>query len=225
MSLVVVLLTRCAPLLDNRKLNVMGLDRDYQAMPDGCTLLERARHEPASGGYLESFYSWNYDSEPPPVRNDDDKAFVEFLAAAKEVVEHHPGIKSRYLYLGRRWDMLHYLLSENRRKGDNKEWSHWVDKAIFGGQILNEETITTIGSPIRYLPPSEVLYVAENLGEISSESLRHHWNPQAMCDAKVYKSRGADNESFGWVKEDFEKLKCFYALVAAHSEGVLSFMG
>lgn len=204
----------------------MGLDISYQAMPEGCTLLERARHEPKFGAYLEFFNSYAFNSQQALARSADDPVVVEFVAEAKQVAEHYKGIEDRRLYLGRRWDILYYVLSENRRRSKKKDCSDWVEQAIFGGEVLNQATQTTIGFPIRYLPPIEVWYIAEILKDTNLELFRCHWNPRAMAEASVYKIHAEDgDEEFEWVKQDFEKLKVFYAQVAQHHEGVLTFVG
>jgi hypothetical protein len=195
-------------------------------MPDACRLLARSRHEPDFGANLEFFKSYALTSQEELDHRANDQLFIEFVHEVRQAIDHYPGIEHRNLYLGRSWDMLYYLLSEGRRKGEPKDWTHWVEKAIFGGEILNEATQTTIGFPIRYLSPVEVCHVQDKLETVTLEMLRSHWNPQAMREAEIYKIHVEENEDCcKWVQEDFEKLRAFYALSAGHGEGVLAFVG
>lgn len=149
----------------------MGLDIEYQAMPENCRLLERSRHEPGFGVNLEFFRSYALKLPKELAYRTDDQ-FTEFVEEARKTVKQHPAIEHRNLNLGRRWDMLYYLLSERRRKGEEQDWSHWVEKAVLGGQVLNQATQTTIGFPIRYLHPIEVLEVQNELEAIRIEMRR-----------------------------------------------------
>ncbi len=205
----------------------MGLDIHYQAMPEVCNLLTRARHQPNFGSHLEFFKSYAVISQKElDQRAVDDYSFAEFIHEVRQSLKQHPGIEQRNLYLGRRWDMLYYLLSERRRNGEKADGSEWSEKVIFGGEVLNEKTQTTVGFPIRYLYPREVSDVRDYLGTVTIEMLHVHWNPCKMSEARVYKIRvDEDEDYFRWIQEDFEKLKTFYALIAEHNEGILTFIG
>lgn len=206
----------------------MGMDIHYQAMPENCELLVWARQEPNFGANLEFFESYatmSPEKLQQRLDNDQDPHFVKFVCQLRKLVEEHRGIGYRNLYFGRRWDSLYYLLSERRRKGEAQDWSHWVEKAIFGDQILNEATQTTIGFPIRYLYPKEVSDIQNKLETVTKEMLCFHWNPPAMSAVAVYKiTADADRDALNWICEDFEKLKAFYTLIAGHDEGVLTFV-
>lgn len=207
----------------------MGLDFHYQAMPENCELLIWARNEPDFGANLEFFNSYALMSlEELQKEIDDcseDQLFVEFIRQTRKTVQRNPAIAHRNLYFGRKWDCIYYLLSERRRQCEERDWSNWVEKAIFGGQVLNELTQTTIGFPIRYLCPAEVFDIQNKLETVTIEKLHCHWNPQAMSKAGVYKSHVDQNENdFHWIQESFEKLRAFYTLVAERNEGVLAFV-
>ena len=204
----------------------MGLDIHYQAMPESSNLLERARHEPQVGSNLEFFKSYALTTQEELDSPTYDQHLVDFIHQARQSLEQYPGIEYRNLYLGRTWDMLYYLLSERRRKGEERDWTQWVEATIFGGEVLNEETQTSIGFQIRYLNPAEVLNVRDNLKTVTTAMLHAHWNPRKMREAGVYKIRADEDEDyFTWIEEDFEKLKTFYASIAEHGEGVLTFVG
>jgi hypothetical protein len=118
------------------------------------------------------------------------------------------------------------LLSKKRRHGEPLDGTSWIERAIFGGDILHPTVTTTIGSPIRYLPPTEVYSVAKLLTRVTREALRKRYHPLAMQKAAVYKIyRDDDEEEFQYIVQDFEKLKAFYHQAATHQEGVLTCLG
>jgi hypothetical protein len=204
----------------------MGIDISYQAMPAGCALLERSKRDPEFGCYLEFFDSYAKMTQATIDHRKLDNISHEFAIEAKSLAAKHPGLEERYLYAGRTWDRLHYLMSEFRRHGETRHSSDWVAKVLFGGEVLNPETQTTIGIPIRYSTPVEVAELLEQLGQITHESLRAYWNAEVMVQDGVYKMHSSDDDkSFGWICESLEELKRFYAQVAAHAEGVLVCMG
>jgi hypothetical protein len=203
----------------------MGFDISYQAIPEDKLLLIWARHKPSLGENLEFFQSYALMSQEQLERRASGQLFMAFVHLARQTIQQYPGIEHRNLYLGRRWDILNYLLSDQRRKGEKDDGSHWVEKAILGGQVLNKLTQTTIGFPIRYLCPTEVSIIREMLETVTIGMLRCYWDPQAMSKSGVYKIRGDEsNDDFEWLQEDFEKLKAFYDLVEVHHEGILTFM-
>lgn len=121
---------------------------------------------------------------------------------------------------------MHYLLSEKRRQGDSQNESDWAKRAILGGDVLNPQTQTTIGIPIRYLAPDEVRVIAEALSALPADDLQRHWNVKATEEAAVYKIHPEDNEeSLTWIKSSYQELKEFYALVARYGEGILTCIG
>ncbi len=149
--------------------------------------------------------------------------FAEFASEAKLIRNEHSGIENREFDLGRRWDMLHYLLSENRRNCVPDET--WAYRAINGGEKLGGNAVLPQGVPVTYLTPSEVKEVSRNLGNIEADDLEEHWNPPKMREAGVYKIRGDynDDHQLHYLKEDFEKLKDFYLWAAIYDEAVLVF--
>ena len=207
----------------------MGNDLDHQAMIDGCELLERARRDPEFGSDLEFFH--NRATAPRPAsRRSRTQAFDDFEAESRRVMEAHPGIEHRYVNLHRHFDMLLYLLSADRRRdGNASRWpaepSGWVERAIFGGAVLNPATQTTVGVPIRYLSPPEVVELAAILAATPPESLRLHWDPPRMNEVGIYKFHGHETDAnYAHLQADFEALRDYYARVAAHGEGSLAFM-
>ncbi len=210
----------------------MGLDLHYQVIPDDCQLLARSHLEPDFGSHLEFFKSYalmsqaeleyECDSEYEPLA--ENRPLLEFVDAARQLIQLYPGIEQRNLDIDRKWDRFHYLLSPWRRNsGEKQVWDNWMYKAIFGSEILNPETTTTIGHPIRYLSPLEVYEIKDRLKTIDLDMFGAHWNPTAMS-VSVYKiHQSEDDESFRYLQELFGQFKAFYAAVADR-EGVITCM-
>ncbi len=100
----------------------MGYDMNYQAIPDGCALLEQLRNDPIGGEYVWCYvfhnpqkaiakYSEAKRGTTPPQEG------IAFLEEAKRTLENNPGIETRCVAISRAWDMLCFLLSEARRNG------------------------------------------------------------------------------------------------------------
>jgi hypothetical protein len=201
----------------------MGLDVVYQAMPTNCEVMARSLLDPQFASNLAYFASYceqlpeDLQAELEDCEDYEDYAeeyavTLEFSKAAHRTCSLYPGLEHRCLHLGRKWDMLRYLLSnERRQKAPDRD--SWVDRAILGGEILHEDKISRIGVEIHYLEPSEVLTICNRLDDISIEMLHEYWHPQKMSKAGVYKIHSDDAESvFYYVAEDFHKLKTFYQL-------------
>jgi hypothetical protein len=91
----------------------MGIDLEYQAIPDKATMLERARIDVA---YSDRIYGVSTFKREQRLQVDDE---IE-LALRKDVEDLlalHPGLENRNFDTYRQWDALPYLLSENRRQG------------------------------------------------------------------------------------------------------------
>ena len=204
----------------------MGLDVKYQAMPNNCALLERARHDGEFGSHLEFFASYVIATPNRLAIYAGNEVSLDFIGEAKQLARQYPGLENRNYDGGRNWDKLHYLLSEKRRQADSQNENDWAYRALLGGDVLNPQTQTTIGSPIRYLAPDEVREISELLQSISANSLREHWDVAAMLRAAVYKIHPADDdESFDWIKTSYRELAAFYALVAQHGESIITCLG
>jgi hypothetical protein len=205
----------------------MGLDMHYQAMPETCSLLARSRQEPEFGRHLEFFVLIaQHGLSVICDEAEDAQTWIDFAEEVQQTIQLYPGIEQRVCYFGRRWDILYYLLSKKRRHGEPLDGTSWIERAIFGGDILHPTVTTTIGSPIRYLPPTEVYSVAKLLTRVTREALRKRYHPLAMQKAAVYKIyRDDDEEEFQYIVQEFEKLKAFYHQAATHQEGVLTCLG
>ena len=210
----------------------MGLDVVYQAMPANCEVLARSLLDPqfaSNLAYFASYYEQLTEDLQAELEDYEDYAeeyavTIEFSKAAHRTCSRYPGLEHRCLYLGRKWDMLRYLLSHERRREKAPDIDDsWVDRAIFGGEILHEDKISITGLTFHYLEPSEVSTISERLNGISIETLHKYWHPQKMSKAGVYKIHSEDSESvFYYVAEDFHKLKTFYQLARQHGERIVT---
>ena len=215
----------------------MRLDVVYQAMPANCEVLTRSLLDPEFASNLASFTNYceqlpeEVQAELEDYEDYEDYAeeytvTIEFSKAAYRTCSLYPGLEHRCLHLGRKWDVLRYLLSHDRRgeKAPDRDDS-WVDHAILGGEILHEDKISITGLAFHYLEPYEVSTISERLNGISIEMLHEYWHPQKMSKAGVYKIHSDDSESvFYYVAEDFHKLRTFYQLVRQHQEGVITYL-
>jgi hypothetical protein len=198
----------------------MGIDLEYQAMPPDCELIRRARIDPDFGSYLGlfRFYAHRIDEEFEAVESN--KALSDFLIETRRLMEDYPGIEDRNLYFGRQWDVLHYLLSEHRRGEQENEEPDWVQKAIHGGDILHEKTVTGIGVRITYLEPEEVSDISARLDSLDFEEIGERWNRTQMLEAGVYKI--VQMHEHEWT-EEYERLRDFYLTALLNNEGILVF--
>lgn len=111
----------------------MGQERWYVALPGECALLKRALIDHEFGMWLGSitiFKKGGHCNWFP-----DDKMYIEFCDAVKQMNVEHPGIAERVFTLDRAFDKVHYLLSEARRTGEY-EAEDMGTKAVCGATTL-----------------------------------------------------------------------------------------
>ena len=201
----------------------MGLDNVYQAMPENCSLLERSRYDADFGANLTDFEQCAAAAQEEIDERGNDQTYLDFVSAAKLLCKERPQLFERRLFLGRRWDMIHYLLSEERRRGYCANDSDWVKRFIHGGEVLNEYIKDISGHHIFYLAPGEVSELWIKLGDITSETFREHWNPSLMYEAGVYKMHAADDErQLEYIETDFNDLRNLFFEAMTHDEGILN---
>jgi hypothetical protein len=196
----------------------MGMEIWYIAVADGCHLVERSLSDPAFGEYLGGPAYFERDRW----RHNQVGLAAEFLAQVDDMNRSHPGIEGRIYTLDRYFDMLHYLLSEGRRRGE-PHGADWGTRSILGGKSLSEHLRGGQGHPIRYTPPAEVGEIAAWLEGLTSGDLRSAYSPAEMERQCVYKywADRADEQTWDRIVGYFEGLRSFYADVALHGEGVL----
>jgi len=188
----------------------MGLDMNYQAIRHDFRLIEEMFGKKIDEKYfrLHSFSEDLEKNETTLVRSENSLA------------------ENREFDLGRRWDMLHYLLSENRRKSNQElDENDLMYQAIQGTADLGENIRLVQGCPVRYSNPQKVKEISRHLGQFSADDLEKFWNPKKMRACGVYKIRGdyTDDDQLYFLKEEFEQFKKFYLWAAIFDEGVLVF--
>lgn len=148
--------------------------------------------------------------------------WAECAQAWRELYAKHPGLEQRRFSVDRRWDKLHYLLSEARRHG-RFDADDWGTHAILGARLLADQLTGGQGIHLRYSPPDIVQAIAEHVGSMTEGELRRAWAPPRMQECGVYKLRvdNAGEEEWSWVVEAFRGLQALYRQAASHGEGVL----
>jgi Domain of unknown function (DUF1877) len=196
----------------------MGLDCYYQALPEGCALLERAVREPEFGEYL-SLVPWK------PERLERWRAeggmSAEFSREMTRLCQQHPGLEKRFYTVDRFWDVLRYLLSEARREERPQE--DWGSIAVQGAAVLADTLRAGQGVALRYSGRETVQSLVSHLAGISEEQLRQVYEPERMEERAVYKfwADRADAETWQWTWRYFEGLRAFLQQAAEKGEGVL----
>lgn len=117
----------------------------------------------------------------------------------------------------RRWDLLHFLLSAERR-GEPTNDPDWAYRAIHGGEILHPEVQSGIGITIKYLNPDETYDIWERLNNIDTDEIAANWSRTGMEKAGVYKWNQMRESD--WL-EDFHRFRDFYLEAVIHDEGVI----
>jgi hypothetical protein len=201
----------------------MGYERTYQAIPEDWEPLKVAV---SAGLYSEfmtfiPFYlSQDYDAWLKGRENG-----PAFVGELKRLVAERPGIEKRMLDLDRRFDMLHYLLSQERRQRV-AEAHDLGTKAICGSTLLPSHLAGTQGHLTGYSTPLEVLEIALFLESLTMSDLLDHFTPSDMLDKgvyKIYQWREDEHEYLlNLLREDYDMLRAFYHSVAENEEAVLA---
>lgn len=195
------------------------MKRGYQAVPDGCELLERAKRDAVFGEFLTfpSRFRRAENCIEPHWKGKD----TEFCRELAKLVRAAPGLDARNCTLDRYYDKIEYLISPARRNSKSKEFDLGA-QTIQGTVVLAEHLRSGQGFLLRYNDPVAVLVMAEMLSSISHEELRRNYDPTKMAEAAVYKSSAdAPEEEWTWICEFFDDFSNFYRSVAEHEEGVL----
>jgi hypothetical protein len=201
------------------KRDFMGLDQSYLAIRHDRRVIESA-----VGARIpdENLGPLGLDESEQPKPEAGDEILGESQSAT--AIEDSRSKEDREVDIDRRWDVLYYLLSENRRRCLPADEDDWAYRAVFGARMLGDEIRAMQGVPIRYTRADEIWEIYERLDAVQVESLAEHWNPAAMSEAGVYKMRPeTDDGKLELVIEDFENLKNLYLWAFAYEEGVLVF--
>ncbi|NNC01668.1 DUF1877 family protein [Corallococcus exiguus] len=203
----------------------MGLDASYQALPGGSPLLELARRNIGVGEWLWSVNSRLRDPrEENLAPGDPEPGELLLLNAVKELLRTRPDLGTQYVDLDRRWDHLHFVLSDRRRNPQKFEG----DDSLAGIAIKGEEKIASHvtggqGTPIRYTRPETVERIARMLEAVRFDTLREHFTYESMSETGVYKCPHENfiEENWKWLTEYFDRFRAFYVTAAKHGDGVL----
>jgi hypothetical protein len=207
----------------------VGVELTYRAIPDDTRLFELVALSRDHGEALE-FINLYFSGERH--RNaEGDEINRLFSLEAQRIKMAHPGIELRSCTLDRRWDMLHYLLSEQRRTeafqlgsgtfrpNDDDNGS----RAVWGEKDIHANAIATQGFPLRYASGPCAAATARWLNALTRDDLQSRYDPEAMDAQGVYKlyQDSVYERLFEDLWECFEKLKSFYQAIAQHHEGAL----
>ncbi len=202
----------------------MSFDHMHRAITGDSIILSKAKADAKYAGILEQIADHVGTSDEMLDRWSDRPHVIDFVHDVRKLTADVPDIEARFVDLGRRWDILHYLLSQTRRTGRADDSSHWLDKATLGGDVLGENILASSGQPIRYLDPVSVLEISNRLSAIPTNTLIVNWDPRQMAASGVETITGEEPlEDLAWAEVDFNNLKEFYWKVSTHNEGVLTF--
>lgn len=211
----------------------MALEMRYQSVPDNWERLHSSPTIPlthsafAFAVYEQTTQPRTSPEWPRHLHADKNRSTqVDFARELLRLIRHHPGLQQRNLYLGQHWDMLHFLLSPQRRQGTHDMDSDWIKRAILGGDELKGVTASR-DVPVYYLPYTEVQSTSFMLSQITRQELVEHYDIQAMIRAGVYASLSLLGKHYAFEElwQSFDHLRTFYAQAAAHEEGVVAYMG
>lgn len=200
----------------------MGKDAQYQAIPEDCELLLRARQDRRWAEALVSFHGVATIGKRPSPRM---HTFPEFVNAVLLLVEENPGITQRYfIAVSRQFDAIMYLLSSARRAGESwKTDQSSIRKVIYGNERLHPEALATQGRPIGFVPANSVASLSDYLAGITREKLHQHYDPQRMFQAGIYKmGPNASEKDFQIIWEEFAGMQNIYQQAAAHGEAMIT---
>lgn len=195
----------------------MGIDAVYQAAPLDWDLLHRAGQDVQACSQLTLAIHLLRDFERAGSPWPEYENTVEGIEV-RELVRRYPGLESRNCELDRRWDILHYLLSESRRRG---EFGTDVGtQAIYGGPSINERC-----EHVSWTPPHDVFNIAAWLERLTPVQLRRLYDPQQMAGQHLYKYHVEDAEAiWPFICADLAGLQRLYSAAAEHEEGILVYM-
>jgi hypothetical protein len=198
----------------------MGVEVRFQAIPEDCELLKRARQDRELAELTQFF-----DGTDTPLYETRTKSVeIYFINAVKELFTQRPGLVDRYLYAGgRKFDQIIYLLSPAARTEDSKSDHSLIKKAIMGSERLHPEAQATQGRPIGFVPASNVQIIAEFLNSVTFEQFHKHYDPVKMFEMGVYKMHpNDDEEQFKYIWAEFEDIRNIYQAAATHGEAMIT---
>ncbi|MBN8468504.1 DUF1877 family protein [Corallococcus exiguus] len=202
----------------------MGLDASYQALPGGSPLLELARRNIGVGEWLMSFTRLLQDPrEERLAPGAPDPGELLLLDAVRDMLRTRPDLATQHVELDRRWDHLHFVLSDHRRNEPGAEDDSLAGIAIHGEAKIAPHVVAGQGVPLRYTRPETVERIARMLEAVRIDVLREHFTFAGMSEAGVYKCPHEESidEDWQWLTGRFDRFRAFYVTAAKHGDGVL----
>jgi len=124
-----------------------------------------------------------------------------------------------YAEIDKAWHGIHYLLT-----GQSQGGLAPLALTVFGGEEFGPE----IGyGSARFLTPAQVSDVSKALALLSSDTLRHRFDPKDMEGKDIYPEViwvREGNEAFDYLMENFEQLTVLYRDAAARGDGMLQWL-
>jgi hypothetical protein len=201
----------------------MGVEARYQAIPEDCDLLARARSDRETAEWMEFFHATVVSKATQASAETPEE--IAITSAVLALAQERPGLIERYFYAGnRRYDHLVYLLSPARRRNEFAENDHsLIHKAVHGSERLHPEARATQGRSIGFVPADDVQTIADYLATITRDMLHEHYDPAKMFDSYVYKTDpGMSEDSFEVTWQEFEGMRRVYQQAAAHGEAMIT---
>ena len=204
----------------------MGVEASFQAIPEDCELLARARRDLGVAELMQFFHNWAVE-EYKGRRFDNDPNWLFVFTAAQGLIRKYPGLGQRYYCAwGRKFDAILYLLSPERRahKTRHSYDGSLIDKAITGCEPLHPMAKAVQGQTIRFVPASDVRLIADYLDGITFEQLCEHYDPDKMEEALVYKiiQIRTREDALRLIWEEFTGMRDLYRAAADHNEAVIT---
>lgn len=199
----------------------MGKEAQFQALPEDCDLMLVARQDREIAELIQFFNGYATQN----IRHESDNSKqVKFHELVESVMKQRPQLKDRYFYAGARtYDAIVYLLSPANRTGEFQNNMPLIHQAIYGQERLHPEATATQGSPIGLVRTDTVKVIADYLAQITVETLHEHYDDVQMFKAGVYKMwPGSGEERFRVIWAEFEAMRQFYQVTAAHDEAVIT---
>jgi len=192
----------------------------YLAIVDDGSLADFLEEHPEAAdevGFLHLYFAGERGVRPADSFSD--RALHDL---ARSMMSRHCDIHTRRLWIGCSWDILHWLLSPERRSG-TVDGSDPGTRAIRCDQPLHPLAVATQGIPIRYLPALEVAQVASWISGITADRFREIYARLAREASAVYKFSPQDAAAASEeVCRRFLLLREFYWIAAGHEEAVLA---
>lgn len=206
----------------------MGVELQYQGLPPASGLVELVRSlvltDPDEAQRLQ-FVPAMLRREP----------YISQGGAiwdwCRDALIRFPGIEGRHLSLGRAFDKLHYLLSEERRsEGWDGKFRESFDVLIaqaFGwGDEIASNLMATQGRPIWMIGPDAVREIGGCVARIEFVDIAANFDPARMERAGVYKAYyGSDaeyaKEELAWLGDVFNQFQLFFVRAAEADETVV----